>query len=256
VTREQVTYIEGKPCFQLNGVWVGLVSLHQLLETPGSASDREAWHVVLVSAETRTYGLAVDRLIGEKELVVRSLDPRLGKIRDISAAALQDDGSPVLILDGEDLIRSADKLAASGQIATWGVEDSASQSRSRRKRILVVEDSLTVRELERKLLSSGGYEVEVAVDGMDGWNAVRGGDFDLVLTDIDMPRMDGIELVTLIKRDARLSRVPVMIVSYKDRPEDRDRGLQAGADYYLAKGSFHDQKLLSAVVDLIGAAQA
>jgi two-component system sensor histidine kinase and response regulator WspE len=122
--------------------------------------------------------------------------------------------------------------------------------------VLVVEDSFTVRELERKLLTNSGYEVEVAVDGMDGWNAARTGHFDLVITDVDMPRMDGIELVTLIKKDPRVKSLPVMIVSYKDRPEDRRRGLDAGADYYLAKASFHDETLLQTVVDLIGAAGA
>lgn len=109
-----------------------------------------------------------------------------------------------------------------------------------------------MRELERKLLDHHGFEVEVAVDGMDGWNAVRSNSFDLVVTDVDMPRMDGIELVTLIKRDPNLRNLPVMIVSYKDREEDRRRGLDAGADYYLTKGSFHDETLIHAVVDLIG----
>jgi two-component system sensor histidine kinase and response regulator WspE len=119
-----------------------------------------------------------------------------------------------------------------------------------------VDDSLTVRELERKLLDQQGYGVETAVDGMDGWNAARTGHFDLIITDIDMPRMDGIELVTLLKKDANLKSLPVMIVSYKDREEDRQRGLDAGADYYLTKGSFHDETLLQAVIDLIGEATA
>jgi len=124
----------------------------------------------------------------------------------------------------------------------------------RRKRVLVVDDSLTVRELERKLLVNRGFDVAVAVDGMDGWNMLRSEDFDLVVTDVDMPRMDGIELVSRIKADPRLQGVPVMVVSYKDREEDRRRGLDAGADYYLAKGSFHDDALLDAVEDLIGKA--
>jgi two-component system sensor histidine kinase and response regulator WspE len=111
-----------------------------------------------------------------------------------------------------------------------------------------------VRELERKLLVSAGYDVQVAVDGMDGWNAVRGGEFDLVVTDIDMPRVDGFELVRMITADPKLKSTPVMIVSYKDRDEDRRRGLDAGAAYYLTKGSFHDDRLLEAVVDLIGEA--
>jgi len=125
-----------------------------------------------------------------------------------------------------------------------------------RKRVLVVDDSLTVRELERKLLSSRGYEVSVAVDGMDGWNVLRGGHFDLLVTDIDMPRMDGIELVTQLRRDPRLQSLPVIVVSYKDREEDRRRGLEAGADHYLTKSSFHDESLLEAVHMLLGDAHA
>ena len=125
-----------------------------------------------------------------------------------------------------------------------------------RKRVLIVDDSLTVRELERKLLGSQGYLVDVAVDGMDGWNAVRTGNYDLVVTDVDMPRLDGIELVTLIRKDNRLKSLPVMIVSYKDRQEDKERGLEAGADYYLTKGSFHDESLVRAVSDLIGRVHA
>jgi two-component system sensor histidine kinase and response regulator WspE len=239
----------------LDGARVGLIGMHQILESGPPQAECDQWLVILLAAEGHIYGLAVDRLIGERELVIRPLDSRLGKIRNISAAALMEDGSPVLIVDTEDLLRSAANLVAIGTLGNVAAAVRPGAG-SRQKRILIVEDSLTVRELERKLLASGGYEVEVAVDGLDGWNTVRAGNFDLVLTDVDMPRMDGIELVTLIKQDARMRSLPVMIVSYKDRPEDRNRGLQAGADYYLAKGSFHDQKLLSAVADLIGEASA
>src|SRR5258708_35778099 len=141
------------------------------------------------------------------------------------------------MLEVEDVIRSVERLAGTGSVS--GVaNDARTAAVDARKRVLVVEDSFTVRELERKLLANSGYDVEVAVDGMDGWNAARTGHFDLVITDVDMPRMDGIELVTLIKKDPHVKSLPVMIVSYKDRPEDRRRGLDAGADYYLAKGSF------------------
>ena len=254
VPKTQISFLEGKPHFELDGQRVGLICLHQILESAPPTAQCDVWRVIVLSAEGHTYGLAVDRLIGERELVIRPLDSRLGKIPNISAAALMEDGSPVLIVDTEDLIRSAANLVATGTLGDVP-EGALPSTGNRQKRILIVEDSLTVRELERKLLASGGYEVEVAVDGMDGWNAVRAGNFDLVLTDVDMPRMDGIELVTLIKQDTRLKSLPVMIVSYKDRPEDRNRGLQAGADYYLAKGSFHDRKLLGAVADLIGGAK-
>ncbi|MER2296461.1 MAG: response regulator, partial [Pseudomonas sp.] len=200
------------------------------------------------------YGVAVERLVGERVLGVMPLDPRLGKVQDISAGALLDDGSVVLIVDVEDLLRSVEKLLSTGRLERieHGVQGARGASR---KRVLVVDDSLTVRELQRKLLSNRGYDVAVAVDGMDGWNALRNETFDLLITDIDMPRMDGIELVTLVRRDQRLQSLPVMVVSYKDREEDRRRGLDAGADYYLAKASFHDDALLDAVVELIGSAQ-
>ena len=131
---------------------------------------------------------------------MQPLDAQLGKIKDIAAGALMEDGSPVLIVDAEDLIRSMDKLVSGGP-PEQGAARAAAADGKQRKRVLVVDDSLTVRELERKLLVNRGYDVEVAVDGMDGWNAVRTGHFDLVVTDIDMPRMDGIELVTLINKD-------------------------------------------------------
>jgi two-component system sensor histidine kinase and response regulator WspE len=121
-----------------------------------------------------------------------------------------------------------------------------------RKRILVVDDSITVRELERQLLQSKGFVVDVAVDGMDGWNAIRGGAYDLVVSDVDMPRMDGIGLVTLLKNDPLRKDTPVVIVSYKDREEDRIRGLEAGANRYLTKSSFHDETFVNTVIDLIG----
>jgi two-component system sensor histidine kinase and response regulator WspE len=195
--------------------------------------------------------LVVDHFLGERELVLQPLDPRLGKVQDISAAAVMEDGAPVLIVDVEDILRSIDKLLADGRIV--GVPSNTLEVLpKRRKRVLAVDDSLTVRELERKLLLSRGYVAEVAVDGMDGWYAVRRGNYDLVITDVDMPRMDGIELATLIKNDPQLKSLPVMIVSYKEGEEDRIRGLNAGADYYLTKGSFHDETLLQAVEDLIG----
>ncbi|HEY3658437.1 MAG TPA: hybrid sensor histidine kinase/response regulator [Steroidobacteraceae bacterium] len=254
LAQSDIELLEGRPHFDLDGRSVGLVTAHQLLgvSSPPAAGDLLA--VIVLGNATHLYGLIVDRLLGERELVVQSLDPRLGKIKDVAAGALMEDGSPALILDVEDIIRSIEKLAGAGGLS--GVApDALGAAGAKRKRVLVVEDSFTVRELERKLLVNSGFEVEVAVDGMDGWNAARTGHFDLVITDVDMPRMDGIELVTLIKKDPHKKSLPVMIVSYKDRPEDRRRGLDAGADYYLAKGSFHDETLLRAVVDLIGAGQ-
>ncbi len=254
VRRDEIETLEGRQHFRCEGRQVGLVAAGQLFGGEAAVTG-DALCVVLVGDPSNPYGLVVDRFLGGRELVVQRLDPRLGKIMDISAGALMEDGTPVLIADVEDMIVSMKKLSVAQRLVKVGGEAAAALG-ARRKRVLVVDDSLTVREIERKLLGRHGYDTEVAVDGMDGWNAVRAGGFDLVVTDIDMPRMDGIELVTQIKRNPNLKGLPVMIVSYKDREEDRRRGLEAGADYYLTKASFNDEALLRAVVDLIGEAAA
>ncbi|WP_273819405.1 hybrid sensor histidine kinase/response regulator [Pseudomonas asplenii] len=251
---EEIVQLEGRQHFWHEGRHAGLVAASQLLQRPASEHVGDTLKVVVIRERDTVYGLAVERFIGERTLVVLPLDPRLGKVQDISAGALLDDGSVALIVDVEDMLRSVDKLLNTGRLERIDRRNRQS-SEVARKRILVVDDSLTVRELQRKLLINRGYEVAVAVDGMDGWNVLRAEDFDLLITDIDMPRMDGIELVTLLRRDSRLQSLPVMVVSYKDREEDRRRGLDAGADYYLAKASFHDDALLDAVVELIGGAQ-
>jgi two-component system sensor histidine kinase and response regulator WspE len=120
------------------------------------------------------------------------------------------------------------------------------------KRILVAEDSITVREVERQLLTRLGYDVAVAVDGMDAWNQIRAGRFDMLVTDIDMPRMNGIELVRMVRSDPRFAHVPIAVVSYKDREEDRRAGMDAGANAYLTKGSFQDQSFITTVTGLVG----
>jgi two-component system sensor histidine kinase and response regulator WspE len=249
--KDKIAVLEGREHFELEGRHVGLVAARQVLGTPAPAAAGDEVPVIVMGDHTHTYGLIVDRFLGERELVVQPLDLLLGKIKDIAAGALMEDGSPVLIVDADDLIRSMEKLVTAGRLDTVPRGPAGAHER-KRKRVLVVDDSLTVRELERKLIGNHGYDVEVAVDGMDGWNAVRTGHFDLVISDIDMPRMDGIELVTLINKDPNLKSIPVMIVSYKDRDEDRERGLNAGAAHYLTKGSFHDATLVQAVVDLIG----
>lgn len=251
--RDQLAMLEGQQHFTFDGRQIGLVSAHQILQKGELRAKDDLVSVVVIGDHEHTYGLAVDDFLGERMLVVQPLDARLGKVPNVLAGALMEDGDPVLILDVADMVRSVEKLTAAGKLDV--VQHGGKNLNDvKRKKVLVVDDSLTVRELERKLLSNCGYQVVVAVDGMDGWNAVRTEHFDLVITDIDMPRMDGIELVSLIRQAANLQSLPVMIVSYKDREEDRQRGLDAGADYYFTKSSFHDETLLQAVVDLIGAA--
>jgi two-component system sensor histidine kinase and response regulator WspE len=170
-------------------------------------------------------------------------------VPNLSAAAVLDDGEPVLIVDVEDLVRSMDQFIQSGSLRRCEGRDAGP---ARKKRVLVVDDSITVREVERQLLTQHGYDVAVAVDGMDGWNQVRSGNFDLMVSDVDMPRMTGIQLVKAVRGDDRLKHLPVIIVSYKERDEDRMLGLEVGANYYLTKSSFHDNRFIRAVEDLLG----
>ena len=253
VPRKDIQVVAGRQHFRFEDRQVGLIPANQIFGGSEGYQSGEQVSVVVIGNKANCYGIVTEKFLGECELVIKPLDPRLGKIKDISSGALLDDGSPVLIVDVEDLIRSVAKSIEAGLLA--GVQSRAGrETLKKNKCVLVVDDSLTVRELEKKLLQARGYGVEIAVDGMDAWNAARTGHFDLVITDIDMPRMDGIEFVELMKKDSNLKSVPVMIVSYKDRAEDRRRGLEAGADYYLAKASFHDEALLQAVVNLIGEA--
>jgi len=226
------------------------VPANQVLNLAEPPPEQDTVQVVVLAERLERYGFVVDSFLGERSLVVQKLDPRLGKIQDINAAAILENGDPCLIIDVDDLLRSADLLVSGSRPAR--VEAHEARRQRQTKRVLVVDDSITVREVERNMLVNRGYEVDVAVDGMDGWNAIRTGHYDLVISDIDMPRMNGFEFVEHIKNDPNLRSTPVMIVSYKDREEDRNRGLEVGADYYLTKGSFQDETLLDAVTDLIG----
>ncbi len=244
--------VEGRQYFTKDGQNIGLIAAHHILELPETLSDSDSLCVVVISDQANAYGLLVDQFLGERDLVVRPLDPRLGKVRDISASALMDDGSPVLIVDVSDLVRSIDNALSTGQLSSVDINKAKKVKGSDRKRILVVDDSITVREMTRKLLQNRGYDVDVAVNGMDGWTAIRSNPYDLVVSDIDMPRMNGIELVKHIKDHPKLNTLPVIIVSYRDREDDRIQGMEAGANYYLTKSSFHDDTLVNAIVDLIG----
>ena len=208
-------------------------------------------YVVVISARGTYYGFAVEGLPSESELVVRPIDKRIGKIPCVSAASLNEEGDPVLILDVDDLSVHAERLVSTGRAIVRSPKSAESRVHSR-KRILVVDDSATVRETQRKILERAGYDVDMAVDGVDGWNMFRLSDYDLVVSDVDMPRMGGFSLVKKIRTLNR--KIPIVIVSYKDRGEDRNRGLSVGANRYLTKSSFQDDTFIKTVHELMSPA--
>lgn len=250
---DEIEHVEGRQYVSIDDQQIGLVSIREVLGLPPEPASSKPCSIIILGNIELRYGLIVDRFLGERDLVEKVLNPMLGKVKDISAAALTADGSPLLIFDVNDLLKSIDKLVKQGKLGRTGARGK-SDADKQGKRVLVVDDSITVREVERKLLASKGYRVDVAVDGVDGWNSVRMNRYDLVITDVDMPHMDGIELVRQIRADSKLRDIPVIIVSYKESDEDRMRGLEAGADAYLTKSSFHDETLLNSVDSLIGSA--
>ncbi len=252
IARTEIKNVEGRPTTMIRGDTVGLVHATDLLELKPTASQdsRDDLAVVSLQAAGRTVGLIVDAFLGEEDLVVRKLDARLGEVAHVDAASIRENGDLLLILDADDLVQSTLQLLEQGRLRGDGGRSAATVRR--KKRILVVEDSITVREVERQMLLRAGYLVDTAVDGVDGWNAVQKQSYDLIVSDVDMPRMNGIEFVRKLRADRRFERIPVVIVSYKDREEDRLAGLEVGASAYLTKGSFQDRSFLQTIADLVG----
>ncbi len=161
-----------------------------------------------------------------------------------------------LIVQSVDLLDNMARLPPAGPLFPDAMEEEALdiQPRCKCKPVLVVDDSAEVRELERKLLQFRGYEVVTADNGIDAWYEVLSGRFGLVLTNVDLPALDGIQLIRLIRNDPRFARMPILIACDSDNPQQRWRGFDAGANYYVIKGTFHDT-LVEAVSTLIGPAQ-
>ncbi|MFM7052757.1 MAG: response regulator, partial [Planctomycetota bacterium] len=247
----EIATVEGRSHFMLDGASVGVVDAARVLALADARRQGARENVVVLGGHEGLFGFAVDALVGEEDLVVRALDPRLGKVPHIAAASVRENGEAVLIVDTEDILQSV--RAALGEGRLRGAPRAQLATGRRALRALVVDDSATVREVERQLLVRMGFEVETAVDGLDGWHALRAGAFDLVVSDIDMPRMNGIEFVRTLRADARFASLPVIVVSYKDREEDRLAGLDAGATAYLTKGSFQDSTFADTVRELTGA---
>jgi len=247
-----IVAVQGRLQCDVDGRATGLVDAAALLAV-GETSRAGDTSVVVLGDDSGRVGVVVTRFLGEQDLVVRTLDPRLGKVPHVAAAAILDDGSPILIVDVDDTLATLRKSLGEGRMLGMGPSAGGDGPRRAAKRILVAEDSITVREVERQLLQRLGYDVTVAVDGMDAWNQLRAGNFDMLVTDIDMPRMNGIELVQLVRAEPRFAHLPIAVVSYKDREEDRRAGLDAGANAYLTKGSFQDQSFVATVTGLVGA---
>ncbi len=226
---------------------INLIDTAKVLGFKGSQSVSDNIYVVIIAGRGKFWGFAVESIPTEAEFVVRSLNTSLGKIACVSAAALSAEGLPILIIDIDDILIHASRLYSKNTAVKS--DNLTDENKEPAAKILIVDDSATVREVERKILENNGYHVDTAVDGVDGWNLVRLSKYDLVVSDIDMPRMTGFELTEKIRKI--YPDLPIVIVSYKDRKEDEHRGLASGANAYLTKKSFQDNTFVQTINKLI-----
>ncbi|MFM7506527.1 MAG: response regulator [Rubrivivax sp.] len=249
VSRSEVHEVDGQPFFVDGGHTVTLVDTGAALGLPAPGEPASDLEVLVLDARPQRLGLVVDELLGQHDLVLRRVDSRLGRISHVSAFAVLPDGRPVVVLDADDLSRT---VAGSDGGRRFALTASAAAEGRRLRRILVVDDSPTVRATQRDTLAQAGYEVVTANDGLEGWQLLRQGGFDLLVTDVDMPRLDGIGLVRSVRAESGLAPLPVIIMSYRGSEQDRQAGMAAGADAYLLKANFDDQQLIDIVAQLIG----
>jgi two-component system chemotaxis sensor kinase CheA len=200
--------------------------------------------VIVVASQGRRVGLLVDRLTQTQELVIKNLPEPLLRVRHFAGATILGSGRVAMILSSTDLITSVERGVGTSR-AVDGAPEAPPAT------ILVVEDSITTRTLEKSILEGAGYRVRVAGDGVEAWRLLQSNGCDLLLTDIEMPEMDGFELTTNVRSDQRLRDLPVVLVTSRDSREDRERGMRAGADAYVVKGAFDQERLLDTVRRLL-----
>ena len=250
VSPDSIGHVEGRQTIHVDGEPVPLVTLNRILEFPGeeaTAGDGKQMRVVLMGAVEKRIAVAVDELSGTQVVVMKPLGSQLRRVRTVAGGTILGSGEVVMILNVTDLIRSARGAR------TTPLPARAPEARViGRRRILVADDSITTRLLEKNILENAGYEVLVAADGEEAYVIAESERLDAIVSDVDMPRMDGIALTRKVKADARLSELPVILVTSLQSQEDRLRGLEAGADAYITKGTFDQDELLATMERLIG----
>jgi two-component system chemotaxis sensor kinase CheA len=242
--------VGGRAMTMLDGRPVPISSLASVLGT-GNGSEGPA---VVVAGLTRSHAFTVDELIDQRDVVVKGLGELLPRMPAVAGAGVQPDGSILLVLEAAGLIERARRMDSgdrSHEAASGGGHEEIVPQRA--ASILVVDDALTVRELQRSIFENAGYRVRVAVNGEEALTEISHERPDLVLTDVQMPRMDGFELTEAIRKQASLASLPVIILTSRGSDEDRRRGLECGADGYIVKSGFDQSALLSAVERLLGA---
>ncbi|EHP88937.1 CheA signal transduction histidine kinase [Geobacter metallireducens RCH3] len=248
--RTAIATVENRETIELDGRTLSFARLSDVLELPRTErGDGDGEHLSFFVLPTEHGGIAfgVDEVVGEQEVTVKGLGPQLRRVRNIAGATVLGSGKVAPILNSSDLVKSAVRVAGAGTVTGYAPPAEEAAPRS----ILVVEDSITARTLLKNILEAAGYRVKTAVDGVDALTLLGTEDFDLVVSDVDMPRMNGFELTGRIRESRQLAELPVVLVTSLDSREDRERGVDAGANAYIVKSSFDQSNLLDAIRRLI-----
>jgi two-component system chemotaxis sensor kinase CheA len=249
IALEGVMMLGGRPSILVGEKSLALADLASVLHIDTSELP-EISRALVVDATNGRVAVGCEEVIGEQEIVVKPLGSLLAGVSGYLGAAILGDGAVVLILDPAHLVRQAPHAST----ATRAGPGVAALKARQAPKVLVVDDQFTVRELQRSILRASGYRVEVACDGREALDALNTKEpFDLVVTDLQMPEMDGLALLAAIRADPEHSSLPVVIVTSRGSEEDRKRGAQAGADAYIVKDEFDQQALLETVERLVGA---
>jgi two-component system chemotaxis sensor kinase CheA len=250
VKNDEIKTVENRETITVNNRPVSFARLDRILELPHKKRKDEqtdSTTVLLLSVSGKRIAFGIDKILDEQEILVKNLGKQLARVRNIAGAAILGTGKPVPILNVPDLIRSAVKTAGAPAMPAVAAE----KAEAKRKSVLVVEDSITSRILLKNILESAGYDVKTAVDGIDAITTLKTEHFDLVVSDIEMPRMNGFDLTSKIRGDKKLSELPVVLVTALEAREDRERGIDVGANAYIVKSSFNQSNLVEVVRRLI-----
>ncbi|ABK44342.1 CheA signal transduction histidine kinases [Magnetococcus marinus MC-1] len=251
VPRSAVRTLEAGPAVVLDGRPMPLHSLADLLNISGSrALSLNPMPVVILSKGWHQMAVVVDDVVGEQEIVVKPFQPPLCSVKHLKGGNLDRNGNIVVVLDSASLVDAALENRTA-PLPLEGQEAGTSINRPKVPHILVVDDSITTRTLEKNILEAKGFLVTTAVNGQKGWETLQEGQFDLVISDVEMPIMNGFEFARTIRDDSRYDDLPVIIVSSLDSQENKRRGMEAGADAYIVKGSFETATLLQTVRQLL-----
>jgi two-component system chemotaxis sensor kinase CheA len=240
--------VEGREMLALGGPPLPLASLADTLGLPSPVPAVDGGRVpaLVVAAGDRRAVFSVDEFLAEQEIVIKGLGSRIRRLRHVAGGTLLPSGQVALVLNAANLVRTA--LARLPSRAVAPVEGAAGPAR---QRILIADDSLTTRTLEKSILEAAGYEVAVTPDGAAAWQLLHERGADLLVSDVEMPRMDGFALTEAVRASQRFRELPVVLVTARGSDEDRARGIAVGADAYLRKSAFDQKNLLETIAQLL-----